>query len=156
MKNERLSEGITEVLEILNNINIKYKRALPKKFIEFLEEKQSKTYNPNIDFSKEIKDLDLKEETKNLLCIMYINYWSEPSEKEEFIKLLDEKEIKYQNDINEMYSQDNLFKRKYNIEQDNQGKSIEEDYQLIKVEKSIFKKIWEYILNIFKLNKKDN
>lgn len=153
MENQRLSEGITEILEILNHIDIKYKKVLPEKFMKFMEENKSKTYNPNIDFSKPIKDIEMKEETRNLLCIMYINYWSTQNEKEEFIKLLNENERKYQNKINEKYSQNNLFKRKNNIEQKNENNIISEENKLIKVEKSIFKKIWERILKIIKINK---
>ncbi len=112
MESIRLSEGITETLEILNNIDIKYKKALPEKFIEFLEEKKSKTYYPNIDFSKALKDMELKKETKNLLCVMYINYWSTPNEKENFIRLLNENEIKYQSEINENTTQIIYLKEK--------------------------------------------
>ena len=83
MVNVRLSEAITEILEILKNVDNDLIEKLPQKFKDFLQENKSETYNPEFDCMKDLKDLKLKEETKNLLGIIYMNYWSEPEERKE-------------------------------------------------------------------------
>lgn len=77
----KVSEGISEVLVILKNIDNLYTEKIPQKFKDFLKDNQSTTYIPNIDFSKELKDMKLKKETRNILELMYLNYWSTSEEK---------------------------------------------------------------------------
>lgn len=112
MVDARISEGISEVLVILKNIDKKYIEKLPQKFKEFLKNNQSSTYIPNIDLSKELKDMKLKKETRNLLELMYLNYWSTQEEKNEFMVMLNENERKYQEEIRQKYNPDNLFKNR--------------------------------------------
>ena len=107
----RLSEAITEVLEILKNADNTYMEKLPEKFKKFLNDNKSTSYIPEIDFSKELKDLKIRKETKELLGIMYLNYWSNDEEKKEYVKLLSENEKKYQEELTEKYNPDNLFKK---------------------------------------------
>ncbi len=153
MVNVRLSEAITEILEILKNVDNELIEKLPQKFKDFLQENKSETYNPQFDYMKDLKDLKLKEETKNLLGIMYMNYWSEPEERKEYEKLLNENQIKYNLEIKQKYNPDNLFKKQMS----NKGVSAEEkitkDAQLIKYNESLFRKIWNKILSIFKWKK---
>ena len=77
----KLSEGISEVLIILKNINNIYTEKLPQKFIDFLNDNHSTTYISNIDFSKQLKDMELKRETRYILELMYLNYWCTQEEK---------------------------------------------------------------------------
>ena len=107
----RLREAITEVLEILKNTDNTYMEKLPEKFKKFLNDNKSTSYIPEIDFSKELKDLKIRKETKELLGIMYLNYWSNDEEKKEYVKLLSENEKKYQEELTEKYNPDSLFKK---------------------------------------------
>lgn len=149
MINIKLSEAIAEILEILKNVDNSYYEKLPEKFKEFLNNNKSTSYIPEIDFSRELKDLNIRKETKELLGIMYLNYWSNEEERREYIKLLSDNEKKYQEELNERYNPDNLFKnatkQEENIEQ-----IVTNEFAMIKYEESFFKKIWNKILNIFK------
>ncbi len=107
-----LSESCTEILDILQNIDKSLYNKVPKRFVSFLEENKSKTYIPNIDYSKEVKDWDIGQKTKNILGILYLNYWSTPSQKKEYIKILKKNEKIYQEEINKKYNANNLFKNK--------------------------------------------
>ncbi len=150
MVNVRLSEAITEILEILKNVDNDLIEKLPQKFKDFLQENKSETYNPEFDCMKDLKDLKLKEETKNLLGIMYMNYWSEPEERKEYVKLLNENQIKYNLEIEQKYNPDNLFKKKMSNKSVSVEEKITKDVQLIKYNESLFRKIWNKILSIFK------
>lgn len=148
MTNEKLRNGITETLEILKHIDKTYTMKVPQNFLEFLNENKSETYIPKIDFSQKLKDLDLKDETKNLLGIMYLNYWSTEEEKKEFSKLLDDNELKYKAEIKEKYSIDKLFQKKQE-----KKANINNEVALIPVKESILKRLWNKILNIINYKK---
>ena len=150
MVNVRLSEAITEILEKLKKVDNDLIEKLPQKFKDFLQENKSETYNPEFDCMKDLKDLKLKEETKNLLGIMYMNYWSEPEERKEYVKLLNENQIKYNLEIEQKYNPDNLFKKKMSNKSVSVEEKITKDVQLIKYNESLFRKIWNKILSIFK------
>ena len=145
----RLSEAITEVLEILKNADNTYMEKLPEKFKKFLNDNKSTSYIPEIDFSKELKDLKIRKETKELLGIMYLNYWSNDEEKKEYVKLLSENEKKYQEELTEKYNPDNLFKKTAKQDDINE-QVVTNEVTIIKYEESLLKKIWNKILSIFK------
>ena len=149
MVDTRISEGISEVLVILKSIDTIYTEKLPQKFKDFLNNNQSSTYIPNIDLSKELKDMELKKETRNILELMYLNYWSTPEEKKEFIEILNENERKYQEIINEKYNSDSLFKNKKDTSKTIE-ETVTEEVALVEYNESLFKKIWKKILSIFK------
>ncbi|MBQ6991410.1 MAG: hypothetical protein IJN50_00605 [Clostridia bacterium] len=106
------AEAATEVLEILNHTEIEAVEKIPKKFIEFLKENSSKTYKPDFDYSKKIKELELKPKTHALLGMIYLKYWANEEEKEAFTKKAKENEIKYQEELKKKYNTESLFKKK--------------------------------------------
>lgn len=151
MVNEKLGESISEILDILKHMEKIYTDKIPEKFKEFLEENKSKNYIPELDHSKKINEMNLKEETKDILAIIYMNYWCTPEEKVEYVKLLSENERKNESEIREKYNPDNIFKMR------NQKQEIEENIVgnqvfLIEYKESIFKKVINKIKNIFHIN----
>lgn len=141
-----LREAISETLEILKNVDKYFIERLPKKFLDFLEENKSNTYIPNLDYTIDLKDQNIREETKNLLGIMYLNYWSTSEEKKEYIKLLNENEKKYEE---KKYDTNNLFKIEENKNMSTEEKVINE-VALVQQNESFFRKVWRKILNTLK------
>lgn len=143
MINTRLSEGMTETLDILNHMDKKYIEKIPKDFMNFLEENKSIDYKPDLNHSLKIDEMDLKEETKDILSVIYMNYWCNDNEKSEYINLLNKNEQAYQNEVNEKYNPDKLFanKNKY---------SNQEMVVINEKPKTIFQKIIVFIKNILK------
>ena len=107
-----LNESCTEILDILHNIDKRLFKKVPKKIISFLEENKSKTYIPNIDYSKKIKDWEIGKKTKVMLGILYMNYWGTPNQRREYIRVLNRNEKKYQEEIKRKYKRDDLIKTK--------------------------------------------
>lgn len=149
MVDKRISEGISEVLVILKSVDAIYTEKLPKKFKDFLNINQSNTYIPDIDLSKELKDMKLKKETRNILELMYLNYWSTQEEKKEFMDILSENEKNYIKEMDEKYNPDNLFKNKKESSKTVE-ENVKEEVALVEYNESLFKKIWNKILSIFK------
>lgn len=148
MENVSYTEAATEVLAILNNTEIEAVNKIPKKFINFLKENCSTTYKPEFDYTKSIKDLNLKPKTQALLGLIYLKYWADDQGKKEFNRKIRENEEKYQQELKEKYNTDNLFKKKENIiKQENE----QEETQLLTVQnKSFIQKIIEKIKGIFR------
>lgn len=103
MKSRDFNEGITETLDILNHMDRKYVNKIPTKFMEFLEKNKSSEYVSKLDHSKKLKELELKETTKNLLAIIYMKYWCDENKRKEYAKKISDNEIKYQNYLKDKY-----------------------------------------------------
>ncbi len=74
MVSTEYAEAASEVLAILSNTDKDAVNKIPRKLLSYLKENSSKTYNPNFDFSKPIKEMKLKEKTKALLNIIHLKY----------------------------------------------------------------------------------
>lgn len=114
MLNQKYAEASVEVLDILNHMNEKEKTKVSKTFINFLEQNASKDYVSQLDYSKKLNNMELKEETRGLLTIMYKNYWCPEDEKENLQKILLENDKKYQEELKESYSLNDIFNKPEN------------------------------------------
>ena len=65
-----------ETLSVLENINTIDIKKIPQSFLDFLAELSSKEDRPELDYSKPIEELNLKEKTREILGYIYINWWS--------------------------------------------------------------------------------
>lgn len=151
MVSAEFSEGISETLDILKHVDKIYTDKIPKKFKEFLEKNQLKNYIPNLDYSKKINEIHIKEETKDILAVIYMNYWCTSQEKSDYIKLLNENEKKYRAylELEEKYNTDNLFRKTIRQDENIEG-TVTNEVAIVKNNESLFKKICDKILNIFK------
>jgi len=147
MLNQRYAEASVEVLDILEHMNANDLARVSKKFINFLKENASKEYKCNLDYSKKLNDMELKEETRGLLALMYEKYWCPEEEKEELKKKFYENEKKYQEELIEKYNSDNIFSKS----QDNIIKPENNQTQLIEYKESVFRKILNRIKVFFKM-----
>ena len=75
MVSAEFSEGISETLDVLNHMDKSYIDKIPEGFKEFLYNNKSNNYTSNLDFSKKINEIKLKEKTKNILATIYLNFW---------------------------------------------------------------------------------
>lgn len=140
------SQAAVEVLDILKHTNEEDVEKIPKKFIKFLEENSSKTYNPNLDHTKSIKEMGLKQKTHDILGVIYLKYWANEEEKEKFKAKIKENEKMYQEELREKYNTDNLFNQR--IKED--FKPIEEMQLQIVQKETFIKKIINKIKNMFR------
>ena len=147
MLNQKYEEASVEVLDILNHMNIKDVSKVSKKFITFLNENASKEYISNLDYSKRLNDMDLKEETRGLLAIMYEKYWCPEDEKKDLQKKFYENEQKLQEELREKYNLDNIFNKK----QENIIETENIQTQLIEYKESFFIKFINKVKSFFKI-----
>ena len=77
MFSNEYGEAAVEVLDILDNTNKSDVDKIPSNFIKFLVEIASEDYKVNLDHSKKIYEMNLKEKTKEILGVIYINWCSQ-------------------------------------------------------------------------------
>lgn len=157
MVTKEYSEGLAEVLAILDNTEIEYVNKIPEKVRRFFKENASKDYIPNINMDSEIKDMDLKKETKHILSVRYINYWTEnQEEKREFTKILKDNQKAVDNEIREKYNPDKIFDNQSEVQiKPNLQESVLPEESLVVQKESFFGKLILKIKSwILRLNKK--
>ena len=156
MVSAEFSEGITETLDILNHMEKSYIDKIPKKFQEYLENNKSKSYVPKFDHSKKLKELNLKEKTKDILATIYMNYWCDSQQKANYSNLLKQNEHNYQEELREKYNPDNIFKKNnqtQDVMQDTTSNEvISDNVAMVEYKESVLKKIINKIKSIFHIH----
>ena len=138
------SEAITETLDILKHTRKEDVDKISSKFMDFLNANASKTYKPELDHTKKIKDMQLKRKTKAILAIIYKKFWCNSEKQEQFNRVLKENEIKREKELREKYNPDNLFKdRKPKIE------TVDNSVAMVEYKESFFTKLIKKLKNIF-------
>lgn len=114
MINTKYSEAAVDVLDIFEHMEEEDQKKVPKKFIEILKENASKEYVCNLDYSKRLVEMDLSQEARGILGVMYRHYWCPEEKKAEFEKRIDENEKEFQRILREKYNPDEIFKKRGN------------------------------------------
>lgn len=139
MINESYSIAMAETLYYLKGINQEDINKIPKKFMEFLRTNAYQNYKCEFDYTRPLKELKLKDETKGIIAMICLNYWCETEEQKiKFSKYLNENEIRYQEELRKKYDIDNIFK----IEEKN-------NLPIKKEEENFFKRILNKIIYFF-------
>lgn len=156
MVSTEYSEAIVEVLDILHYSEDDIIEKIPKKLIEFWERNKSTTYNPNLDHSKPINEMKLKDKTKSLITMIYLNYLCDETQKKNTQLILKNNEEKYQKELREKYNPDNIFNHNQVIKEEKEIENYTEtkqNMQMIEYKESFFTKIKNIVLNFFNKNK---
>lgn len=138
------SEAITETLDILKHTKKEDVDKISSKFIDFLNANASKTYKPELDHTKNIKDMQLKHKTKAILAIIYKKYWCDSEKQEQFNRVLKENEIRHEKELRKKYNPDNLFKNK-----ETKVETVENSVAMVEYKESFFTKIKNWFKQIF-------
>lgn len=153
MFSNEYGEAAVEVLDILDNTNKTDMDKIPSNFIKFLVDNASEDYKVNLDHSKLISEMNLKEKTKEILGVIYINWWCDKKDKENYTKQIKELEIKRQEEIKEKYNPNKIFESKNKVQEYTNATKVDtvqnETVTMIEYKESIFKKIWNKILSFF-------
>ena len=117
MENIEYANSLYQVNEILKYMAPNLKARIPKKFISYFENNKSQNYNWSIDTSLPLEKQNLLTPTKEILTLLYRDYICDDIEKIKIQKTLNENDIKYQENLKEIYNPNNVFKNKQkNIE----------------------------------------
>ena len=138
-----------ETLSVLENINTIDIKKIPQSFLDFLAELSSKEDRPELDYSKPIEELNLKEKTREILGYIYINWWSTKEEKELCDKMINNKRKNNNVGTNVKYEVDDIFKARKNNVLVNNTENTEIKEMVEYKEETFIKKIINKILGFF-------
>lgn len=144
MISTKYSEAVVDVLDILEHMEEEDINRVPKKFVDILKENASPTYVSNLDYTKRLVEMDLSEEARGILAVMYRHYWCPKEKKEEFEKRITENEMEFQRIISEKYNTEEIFANKGNIVSEEKIINDLTEEALVEVPKKTF---WEKIVN---------
>lgn len=151
MKDNEISEeykiAVTEILMLLEKLEQNLVKKIPKKLITLWKTIEDKNYRLQCNFSQDIKQWQLSNKAKALLAMLYINYWCNDEEKIEYDKLLVQNEEKYQNELNNKYNVEDIFKNK-NIKNEIQEQN--DNLPIVYTNEKLYKKILNFIKKFFR------
>ena len=141
-----LSKNYREVNIILDLLGAQYKNKVPKKMRTLFVKAEDKSYSPEITLD-DFYAGNYSEDTKTILAILNINYWSGIEQKNKYMDRIKELDAKYREEhkpeLNELFP-----KKEYEpVEPNNTEKQIAEKtgftqtiMEILEKIKSLFKK----------------
>lgn len=145
MVTNEFAEASAELIEILNYLPMSEVEKIPLKLRTFFKKVATPNYVSKIDPYKALDQQDIKEKTKDLIAVIYRNYWCSKEERAFLDEQLIENDKKCEEKLREQYNPDNIFKNK--IKEDVQ----EDTKELIEYKSQNFiQRLFNKIKNIFK------
>lgn len=157
MRKVEYSEAAVEVLDILNYTNQEDVRKIPQSFIKFLTEIANKNYKANFNHNGPISGLNLRKQTRELLGFIYITWWCNDKERNNYKNIIHSNNPKTEKiEKIDNYDIDDIFKNKKEVKTNAVTENItEKETSIIEYkEESLFKKFLNKILSFF-INKKE-
>ena len=116
---------------------------IPSDVINMFKANMDKDYEYDLDKTKPFEEQTMLKQTKELLAILFRDYWANPEQKERIIKKLNA-DIKHAEEKKrEQYNPDKIFKT--------QEKEIPKERALIENNKNKwYNRVFDFIKNIFK------
>ncbi len=144
MVTKEFADASAELMKIMEYLPKEEVEKIPNKLLKFFKNIESKNYKLQIDTNKPLEEQDIKEKTKDLIAVLYRNYWCDDEERNILDRRLLENNKKYEKELSEKYSVDNIFKsRKKPM---NENKKV----NMIVVRKKWYNKLIDKIKSIFK------
>lgn len=131
-----ISNIAKETVYVLEYFDSEFIAKIPSDFVNNLKKiAKESDITIKIDRNKKLKEQSLLEGTKDLIALIYYSYVATEEQKKELIKLWNENELLYQEELREKYNPNNIF----------QNRSVEkiENMEMIEYKRNIFQKIWD-------------
>ena len=110
MVTKEFAEASAEINEIFKYLPKEEVEKIPSKLREFFKEVSSKDYVTNINPNMPLDKQQIKEKTKDIIALIYRNYWCSEEERKELDQKLIENDRKFEEELREKYNPDNIFK----------------------------------------------
>ena len=140
----------SEIVEILGNLDVYYVEKLPIRLREFFTYNKLPDYIRHINIGQPLSSQNLSQKTVTILAILNLRYWVENDDKKK--ELVNEYK-RNEEECEERYSSDNLFKKSVESQVSENVHKTEEikENSLIEIkQENIFKRFWNFIRRKFK------
>lgn len=145
---ELITQVSCEIEEVLAHTKQDLVQKIPEKVRKFFQENTKNVieYKPKYNPDLALEEQELLEETKGILTLFYRDYWCTEQEKQQLKKILNDNEIKYQEELRKKYNPD-MFAQNSNI---NKNENIEQiNMPVVIVELKWYEKIFIKIKKFF-------
>lgn len=146
MVSKELSEAAVELNTILEYTSQDVINKIPKKFLTFMKEIASTTYQFKYDTSKPLEEQDIKPKTKGLIALIYKDYLCNEQEKQEYLNTVSRVIEGIEQEKRELYNPDNIFKNRV---QDKVEAPKTHNLPVAIKRESIFSKIVSFMKRLF-------
>ena len=144
MVTNEFADASSELIEILKYLPQNEVEKVPQKLRSFFTKVANKNYVTKIDPNKSMQEQDIKEKTKDLITVLYRNYWCNEDERTSLDKKLIENDKKYEEMLRKKYNSENIFGVKEKV--------TEEYKEEIKEEKELIENTTQEMIKYTKLN----
>lgn len=139
-------EAFVEVDEILKLMPIDLLSKIPVQFRQVISENKAKNYKA--DIKEPLDEENLKEETVIILGLIYRDFLASPEEREE-LQIQDAEELrKIEEELQQKYDIDNIFKNRKSAKSDENSTDL-----IVYKNQNILKKLFNIIKGFFNKNK---
>lgn len=147
---DNYTKAYKEVIEILKYVPQESVDKIPKDILDMFKANMDNTYEFKVDTTKKFEEQILLEETKAILANIFRDYWATPYQKERIEAKERQDRVKLEEEKRQKYNPDNIFKiKQYNREE--KETNTENKNLPIEVKKSFFEKIVEFFAHLFHL-----
>lgn len=152
--NDSYAKAYTEVLEIISHLSEEEYSKIPIEKIEFFRMNMDKSYkytiNPEIDLSEQ----EISNEANGILVNLFINYFATDKQKDTVNALLEQNQIKLENEKREKYNPDKIFEKQKENKIDNEIETNNNlnEKSIIEYKETFFTKLKKFILNLLHKN----
>ena len=135
-------KAYTEVLVILKHMPKEDVNKIPQNIINGFELNQDKNHHFELDFNKKIEEQDLLEESKDILSVLFRDYWATAEQKNKILAKENHDRIIVEKEKMQKYATVDLFK--------NTNTQINKPEELIVIKAKWYDKFIEFYKRIFK------
>lgn len=135
--------ALAEVDDVLKFTDKEIVDKIPQSFKDFIKQNKDTNYITNINPYLPINSQNIKDETKSIIALIYRSYIATEDEKKKFAEQDKITLEKYEEELKEKYSVENVFKKR-------KMKQQKETAIIVKEENGIWNKIKNFLKNIFK------
>ncbi len=139
----------TEVFEVLSYMNKEVVIKIPYTILSTIKDNRDLNYISRIDKNDIFNPENLSEKAIAILAWLDLKYLASEESKKKKIKLYQENERKYQENLHNKYNPDDILKNRNRITQE-KIKASEETRITIVEEENWYQKIFNLIKNLFK------
>lgn len=139
-------KALREVNEVLENMDEKYTKLISPDFMNMMIKNIDWSYNFEYDVNKKLEEQSISEDAKTILSIIYLRYFVNEKEKQEFIKQIKQNDIEEEILKREKYNPDKIFEK----EKNKNINKLESEVALVKLPEKWYQKIINKIKAIFK------
>lgn len=123
-------KALAEAFAVIMRLEFDEIKKIPDNFLNTLKNNMDEEYYKTIKVDKDYIDNKLSEDAKGILGMVYRDYISDETEREEMIENENKSEEEYQEVLREMFQSDLVFKNK----KDDEKKEPVQEVQMVKKE----------------------